>query len=56
MYDTDAAFLGNCDRKPGLGDRIHGGGNQRNIEVDALRQAGLQSRLIWQDFGLRRHQ
>jgi hypothetical protein len=47
--DADAAFLCHGDGQAGLGDGIHCGGNQRNIERDAARQAGLQIDLVGQD-------
>ena len=40
--DADAAFLRHGNGEPGLGDRVHGSRNQRNIEGDVGREPGRQ--------------
>ncbi len=42
VNDADAAFLGQRDREPGLGDRVHGRRNERNVELDAGGEVGRQ--------------
>ena len=38
--DAHAAFLGEGDRQAGLGDRVHGGGQDRDVQRDAAGHAG----------------
>ena len=54
--DAHAAGLGHGDGEAGLGDRVHGRGNQRNAELDRLGEAGSGIDLAGKDFGRRRHQ
>ena len=43
--DTDTALLGHGDGQPALGDRVHGGGHQRDVQLYAPGQAGLEGDL-----------
>jgi len=40
MHDADAAQLGEGDGQAVLGDGIHRGGDERDVEIDPARQAG----------------
>ncbi len=42
VNDADAAFLGDGDGEAGLGDRVHGGREQRKVEPDAAGDARPQ--------------
>ncbi|MNO76459.1 hypothetical protein D3C76_675330 [compost metagenome] len=44
--DADAAFLGHGNGQTGFGHGIHGGGNQRNIQLDATGQTGLETDFV----------
>ena len=50
--DADAAFLGHGDGQARLGDGVHGCGQQRNVQLDATGQAGLEADVLGQDFGV----
>ena len=50
MNDADAALLGERDGEVGFRNGIHGGGNDRNIQTDAPRQAGLGIDFGWEYF------
>ena len=54
--DADAAFLGDGDGEARLGDRVHGGRQQRHIEPDPARDAGGEIDLAWQNFRVGRNQ
>jgi hypothetical protein len=54
--DADAAFLGDGDRQARLGDRIHGGRDQRHIQPDPARDLGGEIDLAWQNFRIGRNQ
>ena len=54
--DAHAALLGDGDRQSRLRYRVHGGGDQRQIQGDVARQAGREGRVFGQDLGIRRHQ
>jgi hypothetical protein len=56
VHDPEAAFLCDCNRQSRLGNRVHGGRNQRNIELDFARQASPQLRLVRKNFRFCRHQ
>jgi len=45
-----AAFLGDGDGEPGLGDRVHGGREQGQIEPNTAGDARRQIHLSGQDF------
>ena len=49
--DADAAFLGDGDGKPGLGDGVHGSGHQRDVQRDAPGQSGRQRGITGKDVG-----
>ena len=51
-----AAGLGHGDGKARLGDGVHGGGDQRNAQLDRLGQAGAGIDLAGKDFGGAGHQ
>ena len=51
--DADAAFLGDRDREAGLGDRVHRGGNDRDVDPDAARQARAERDFARDDRGMR---
>ena len=53
VNDADSAFLGDRDRKPRLGDGIHRGGHQRDIQGDATCQPGRQRGITGKDVGER---
>ncbi|MND77944.1 hypothetical protein D3C80_696470 [compost metagenome] len=44
--DADAAFLSHGNGQAGFGHGIHGSGNQRNIQLDATGQTGLETDFI----------
>ena len=44
--DADATFLRHGNRQTGFGDGIHGRGHQRNIQLDATREAGLEADIL----------
>ncbi len=46
-----AAGLGHGDGEAGLGDGVHGGGDQRNAELDGPREAGAGVDLAGKDVG-----
>ena len=48
--------LGQGDGETGLGDGVHGRGDQRNVEVDVARQARLQVDFGGQDLGVGRQE
>ena len=52
VQDADAAFLGHGDRQTVFGDGVHGGGQQRDVQLDVARQARLQRYLIGQHIGV----
>src|SRR5690606_16027418 len=52
MHNTQTAFLRQRNGQTGFGNGIHGGRNQRNIQLDSLGQAGFQADLIGQYFGI----
>ena len=43
--EPDAAFLRQRDRERGFGDGIHGGADERDIQIDAAREAGMRVRI-----------
>ena len=47
--DADPAFLGDGDRQPGLGYRVHGGRNQRHVQFELAGKAGFQGNVARQD-------
>src|SRR5690606_1823637 len=50
--DANAAFLSHGDGQTRLGDRVHGSGQQRNVQFDAAGQAGLQADILGQYLGI----
>ena len=54
--DAHAAGLGHGDGEARFGDRVHGGGDQRNAELDRLGEAGAGIDLGGKDFGGAGHQ
>ena len=50
--DTDAAFLGHRDRQTGFRHRIHGCGQQGNIQGDIAGQASFEGRIGGQNVGV----
>ncbi|MNG93633.1 hypothetical protein D3C79_526060 [compost metagenome] len=53
--DADAAFLGHGNGQARFGHGIHGGGNQRNVQLDATGQTGLETDFIGQYLGIARY-
>jgi hypothetical protein len=51
--DADAAFLGDRDREPGLGDGVHRGRDQGQVQPDPARQAGGKVDFARQDVRVR---
>lgn len=45
MDDAESSLLGHGDGHARFGDRIHGGGEQRGAESNALREPGLSADL-----------
>ncbi len=56
MDDADAALLGHGDRQARLGDGIHGGGNQRDVQGNFAGQLGRKVDILGQHIGVRRYQ
>src|SRR5690606_36028128 len=54
--DADTAFLGEGDGEAGLGDGIHGGGYQGDIQFDGASEPGLQGYVPTDHFGVARNQ
>ena len=54
--DADAAGLRHGDGKPRFGDRIHGGGQNRHVEVDVAGNARADIGLAGHDLGMTRLQ
>ena len=52
--DADAAYLRQANGQASLGDRVHGGGNDRNVEGKLAREARFQADFPRQDFGVGR--
>ena len=52
VQDANAAFLGHGDRQTVFGDGVHGGGQQRDVQLDVARQARLQRHLVGQHIGV----
>ena len=53
--DADAAFLGHGNGQARFGHGIHGSGNQRNVQLDAAGQTGLETDFIGQYLGIARY-
>ena len=49
VNDADAAFLRDGDGEARLGDRVHGGGEHRDVQADAARELGGEVRFARQD-------
>ena len=49
---ADTAFLSQRYRQTGFGHRIHGGGDQRQIQVDVARQVRGERDVAWQNGGV----
>ena len=47
--DADAAFLRDGDRQARLGHRVHGGGHERQVQLELAGEAGLQGNFARQD-------
>ena len=56
VNDADAAFLGDGDGEARLGDGVHGGRQQRQIEADAAGELGGEVDLARQNFRVGRDQ
>ena len=54
--DADAAFLGQGDGQGGLGDRIHGRRDDRDVDRDVFREPGAGVRLVGHEIALARDQ
>jgi hypothetical protein len=50
--DADAAFLGHRDGEARLGHRVHRRRNQRQVELEAPGEPGLQRNFTRQDAGV----
>ena len=50
--DADAAFLGHGNGQTGFGNGVHGGREQRNVQLDATGQTGFQADVFRQDLGI----
>ncbi|MNF57888.1 hypothetical protein D3C84_394290 [compost metagenome] len=53
--DANAAFLSHGNRQTGLGDGVHGSGEQRNIQLDTTSQASLETDILRQNIGVTRN-
>ena len=53
MDDADATFFGQRDGKPALGDRVHGGRDQGNVQADVARNPGLEVCIARQEVRVR---
>src|SRR5207302_6675116 len=56
VNDTEAAETAERDRKARIGDRVHRGGQDRYIEADLIREAGLGRDLGREDVAAGRYQ
>ncbi len=56
VQDTDPALSGERNRKPGLGDRVHRGGDDRDLERDRPRQPGDRRDVVREDVRLGRNE
>src|SRR5690606_21697997 len=54
VHDADAAELGHRDGEPGLGDRVHGRGDDRDVQPEVAGQAGGEGDVLGKDRGVRR--
>ena len=54
--DREAAFAGQGDREGGLGDGVHRGTEQRDVQLDCLGEPGADIRALGKDPRLRRDQ
>jgi hypothetical protein len=52
VHDADAAFLRDGDGEPRLGDRVHGRGHERQVELEPPGEPGLQRDFSGQDAGV----
>ena len=52
MNNTDAAFLRHGNGQARLGNGVHGGGNQGQVEGNVAREAGLQRDVLGQHLGM----
>ena len=52
MNDADPALLGQGNGQPGLGDRVHGSRQQRNLQLDLPGQLADQADITRQDGGV----
>src|SRR5262249_13776207 len=50
--DADAAFLRDRDREARLGDGVHRRRDERDVELDFLRQPGLEADFSGEDAGV----
>jgi len=53
--DPDAAFLSHGNGEAGFGHGVHRRGNQRDVQLDAAGQTGLEADFIGQYFGITGH-
>jgi hypothetical protein len=49
VHDADAAFLGQGDGQAGFRHRVHGGGKQRQVELDLAGKAGSEADVAGED-------
>jgi len=54
--DAEPAFLRDRDREARLGDRVHGGGQDRQIEADRAGELRAEIGVARQEIGVRRNQ
>ena len=54
--DADSAFLRDGDGQARLGDRVHGGRHQGEVQRDVAGEAGAEGSVLGKDLGVRWHQ
>ena len=52
VNDADAAFLRERDREPRLGDGVHGGRDDRDVQREGARELGLELNFARQELGV----
>jgi hypothetical protein len=56
VHDADAALLGDGDGQACLCHGVHGGGHQRQVQLDVAGEFRREGRVLGQDLGVRWHQ
>ena len=56
VHDADAAFLRDRDREAVLGDRVHGGRHDRQVQADGAGELRGEADFVRQHFGVGRHE